>query len=419
MLLSPRDYRSIPLWRDVSGDEWNDYRWQLRNRLSGVDGIERIVSLTESERRALEGTNGLFRFGITPHYATLIDPDDPDCPIRRQAIPLENELHVADIESVDPLLEDASSPTPAMVHRYDDRVLLVVTHECPIYCRYCTRRRIVGDGQGIGGGMLVQAIDYIRRTSAVRDVLLSGGDPLLLSDARLDWILGEVRSIEHVEIVRIGTRFPVALPQRITPSLAAILRRHGPVWVNTHFNHPLELLPDATRAALDLLADSGVPTGNQSVLLRGVNDCPVVLRRLGQELIRLRCRPYYLYQCDLSEGLSHFRTSIDRGLRIVRDLWGTTTGFALPSYVLDAPGGAGKIPLSPTTSATRDHRGWVVPAGNGSEIVYPHVDDGDSSICRHCGGNHSASREKIERTLPPRGVLSTGSSEEGRSIRTM
>lgn len=419
MLVSPRDYRTIPLWRDVSNAEWGDYRWQMRNRCSTAEEIERIVPLTQSERSALATTSGIFRFGISPHYATLIDPDDPDCPIRRQAIPVESELHVSDIESADPLLEDASSPSPALVHRYNDRVLLVVTHECPIYCRYCTRRRIVGDGAGIGTGLLIEAIDYIRRTPAIRDVLLSGGDPLLLPDDRLDWILAELRSIEHVEIVRIGTRFPVALPQRITPSLAAILRRHGPVWVNTHFNHPFELAPDDTRRALDLLADSGVPTGNQSVLLKGVNDCPVVLRRLGEELIRHRCRPYYLYQCDLSEGLSHFRTSLNQGLQIIRELTGTTTGFALPTYVLDTPGGTGKVPLAPTTTLVGDERGWIVPSGNGETIIYPRIEEHRLSMCRHCGGVHSASRENMDRTFPPRGVFSTGSSDEGRSMQTM
>lgn len=420
MLDFPRDYRTIPLWSDVTEADWGDYRWQLRNRLVSIDQIENIVSLTGDEREGLEGTADLFRFGVSPHYATLIDPDDPDCPIRRQAIPLGGELRIADIESPDPLLEDRATPVPALMHRYPDRVLLITTHECPLYCRYCTRRRIVGDGQGVGTAAIEQGLDYIRRTPAIRDVLLSGGDPLILSDARLDWMLGEIRSIPHVEIVRIGTRFPVVVPQRITPALASVLRRHGPIWVNTHFNHPLELKSPATRSALELLADNGVPTGNQSVLLRDVNDCPVVLRRLVEDLIRLRCRPYYLYQCDLSEGLSAFRIPLEHGLAIMGELWGSTTGFAIPTFVVDAPGGGGKIPLLPNTRLKREKRGWVLRNHDGSTTIYPFVDDVDTEIrCRHCGGSHTESREKIDRTFSPSDVLSTGSSEGDRSIRTM
>lgn len=419
MLASPRDYRSIPLWHAVSSADWNDYRWQLRHRLETMEQIEAVIPLTSEERTALRSTADLFRFGVSPHYATLIDPDDPECPIRRQAIPLCSELHVADAESVDPLLEEEMSPVPALLHRYRDRVLLLATHECPLYCRYCTRRRIVGDGQGVSTTDITMAIDYIRSNGAIRDVLLSGGDPLLLSDARLDWILGEIRAIEHVQIIRIGTRFPVTIPQRITGELMTVLRKHAPIWVNTHFNHPLELRAPDARRALNVLADAGIPTGNQTVLLKGVNDCPVVLRQMFEDLIVLRCRPYYLYQCDLAPGLSAFRTSLDRGLAIMDELWGSTTGFAVPTYVIDAPGNRGKVPILPNTVLGRDQRGWIVRDRNGLPLHYPRVDDEATGICRLCGGDHSTSRSKIERTFPPSDVLSTGSSDRERSMRTM
>jgi lysine 2,3-aminomutase len=296
----------------------------------------------------------MFRLGITPHYATLIDPDDPECPIRRQVVPREEELVVAPFEREDPLNEDGDSPVPGLMHRYPDRVLLLLTHECALYCRYCTRRRIVGDHQGNDPRNLTAAIEYIRAHAEIRDVLISGGDPLSVSDHRLEDVLRWLRAIEHVEVIRIGTRLPVVMPQRITRSLVTMLRRYHPIWLNTHFNHPFELAPIATRQAMERLADGGLPTGNQSVLLRGINDSPAVIKKLMHELVKVRCRPYYLYNCDLSQGLSHFRTSIDRGLEIMESLWGHTSGYAIPTFVVDAPGGGGKIPLLPQYVVSRD-----------------------------------------------------------------
>jgi len=345
MLDRPRDYREIALWRDLPEEEWNDWRWQLRNRIATPDALRSIVHLTDEEEGAMRGVGELFRLGITPHYATLIDPDDPACPIRLQAVPRRAELAVADIERADPLAEDDHAPAPCIIHRYPDRVLFLITHECALYCRYCTRRRIVGDGEGTSTAMIDAGIDYVRRTPAVRDVLISGGDPLAVSDSRLEYVIARLRAIEHVEIIRIGTRMPVVMPQRITDDLLAMLRRYHPIWLNTHFNHPFELLHPDARAAMERIADAGIPTGNQTVLLRGINDSAEVMKRLMHELVKVRCRPYYLYNCDLSEGLSHFRTPVATGIAIIESLWGHTSGYAVPTFVVDSPGG--KIPLFP------------------------------------------------------------------------
>ncbi|MBK5292710.1 MAG: KamA family radical SAM protein [Acidobacteriia bacterium] len=343
----PREVQQFPRWRNVTAAQWRDWRWQLKNRISTPEELGELIPLTPEERSAAERSRTMFRLGITPHYATLIDPDDPDCPIRRQVVPREDELVIAPFEREDPLNEDGQSPVPGLTHRYPDRVLLLLTHECALYCRYCTRRRIVGDHQGNDPAQLAAAIEYIRGHPEIRDVLISGGDPLSVSDRRLEDVLRRLRAIDHVEIIRIGTRLPVVMPQRITRQLVAMLRRYHPLWLNTHFNHPFELAPVETRQAMERLADAGIPTGNQSVLLRGINDQPAVIKKLMHELVKVRCRPYYLYNCDLSQGLSHFRTSIDRGLEIMESLWGHTSGYAIPTFVVDAPGGGGKIPLLP------------------------------------------------------------------------
>jgi lysine 2,3-aminomutase len=323
-----------------------DWRWQATNRITTAEELRQIVTLTDSEEEAIARSEGLFRIGVTPHYASLIDRDDPACPIRLQAIPQVDELAIADYERADPLEEDDHMPVPGLVHRYPDRALLLLTHECALYCRYCTRRRIVGDGDAISTAMIERAIGYLRATPAIRDLLISGGDPLLLSDRRLEDILSRLRSIEHLEVIRIGSRLPVVMPQRITPELVALLGRYQPIWLQTHFNHPREILHPEAFAAMERLADGGIPTGNQTVLLRGVNDSAETMEELLRALIRARCRPYYLYNCDLSEGLSHFRTPISVGLGIIEKLWGRVPGYAIPMFVVDAPG-AGKIPLLP------------------------------------------------------------------------
>ncbi len=394
MLASPRRWQEIPLWAGASPDEWSDWKWQFRNRISNPQMLERVVSLSAEEREGLRVGEDMFRLGITPHYATLLDPRDPRCPIRRQAVPHRSEAVVADFESADPLCEDADSPVPGLTHRYPDRVLLLVTHECALYCRYCTRRRIVGDHEAITPPMLEQAFAYIQAHAEIRDVLISGGDPLALSDRRLESIIARLRAIAHVEIIRIGTRMPVVMPQRITTDLVAMLRRYHPLWLNTHFNHPLELRPAVTRAAMERLADAGIPTGNQSVLLRGINDCPVIMRELLHELVKVRCRPYYLYHCDLSEGLSHFRTSVETGVAIIEALRGHTSGYAIPTFVVDAPGGGGKIPVTPDYVLGREGERLSMRNFAGKTFVYD-TEATPAPVrgpCRACGTLHESLR---------------------------
>ena len=329
------------LFPDVSEEQWNDWHWQVSHRISDVDTLKKYLPLTaeeeEGSRKALE----VFRMAITPYYLSLIDPNDPHDPVRRQAVPTGDEAYRSPEDLLDPLEEDGDSPVPGLTHRYPDRVLFLITDQCAMYCRHCTRRRLAGQKDGARTRAQIDAcIDYIRNTPAVRDVLLSGGDALLMSNERLEYILSELRAIDHVEIIRIGSRTPVVLPQRITPELVEMIRKYHPVWLNTHFNHPNEITPDSKRATARL-ADAGVQLGNQSVLLRGVNDCVHVMRKLVNGLAYIRVRPYYIYQCDLSLGLSHFRTPVAKGLEIIESLRGHTSGFCVPTYVVDAPGGGG------------------------------------------------------------------------------
>jgi lysine 2,3-aminomutase len=316
----------------------------MRNRVHSPDELARYLTPAADELAAIDATRGIFRWNVTPHYASLIDPSDPDDPIRRQVVPTMDEMQPDIVGVEDPLEEVAHSPVKNLIHNYRDRVAFCVTAECAIYCRYCLRKRMVGDSEMmLRKGEIREGLDYLRAHSEIRDVLLTGGDPLTMGDKNLDWLLGELRSIEHIEIVRIGSRMPVKLPQRITPELCEILQRYHPVWVNTHFNHPRELSAEAAQA-LDRLSRAGVPVGNQTVLLRGINDDEPTLRALFNGLVRLRVRPYYLYQAQLIGGTAHLRTSIERGLELMEQLQGTTTGFAIPRYVLDTP--FGKVPLN-------------------------------------------------------------------------
>lgn len=331
---------------DIPDEKWSDWRWQLSHRLNSVDDFEQIVTLTESERKALS-QRGLFRVDITPYFASLIDPSNPQDPIRKQTIPTAGEILPFTGEMEDSLAEDAHSPVPGLVHRYPDRVLMLVTNQCASYCRYCTRSRIVGDPTHSFTSKDFEAqLDYIQRTPQVRDVLLSGGDPLTLSPKVLERLLTALRNIPHVEIIRIGSRVPVFIPQRITDDLAELLQQYHPLWLNIHVNHPNEITAELAQAC-DRLSRAGIPLGNQSVLLAGVNDDPHIQRKLVHDLVRIRVRPYYLYQCDLVQGAGHFRTPIGKGIEIIEALRGHTSGFAVPTYVVDAPGGGGKIPLNP------------------------------------------------------------------------
>lgn len=337
--------RRAPLWVNVPDAQWDDWRWQLSHRQNSLEELSQIINLTDEE---IEGCRSHhFRVDITPYFASLMDPDDPNCPIRRQVIPTSRELVAFDGMVADSLNEDGHSPVPGLVHRYPDRVLMLVTTQCASYCRYCTRSRIVGDPSAQFSRHDYDAqIEYIARTPQIRDVLLSGGDPLVLPPRILEDLLRRLRAIEHVEIIRIGSRVPVFMPQRITPELVNMLRQFHPLWMNIHFNHAKELTPEVA-VALARLADAGIPLGAQTVLLAGVNDSVEVMKELVHKLVRHRVRPYYLYQCDLVDGAGHFRTTISKGIEIIEGLRGHTSGYAIPTYTVDAPGGGGKIPVMP------------------------------------------------------------------------
>ena len=343
----PPPSRALEIERHAIPDaQWNDWRWQLANRLNSVDDLAQIINLTPEEIEGLSADNK-FRVDITPYFASLIDPHDPRCPIRRQVIPQGRELEAFDGMMEDSLAEDQHSPVPGLVHRYPDRVLMLLTTQCASYCRYCTRSRIVGDSSATFSKTdFEMQLDYLRQTPQVRDVLLSGGDPLVLAPKILEHILASLREIEHIEIIRIGSRVPVFLPQRITDELCDMLSKYHPLWMNIHVNHPKEITPELS-VALDKLARAGIPLGNQSVLLAGVNDSVDIQRELVHKLVKNRVRPYYLYQCDLVKGAGHFRTTVAKGIEIMEGLRGHTSGYAVPTYVVDAPGGGGKIPVMP------------------------------------------------------------------------
>lgn len=333
----------------ASDAEWNDWRWQVRNRIRTLAQLERIFVLSADEREAVSRRSGSLPIGITPYYASLMSRDDPSQPLRRTHFPVGAEFIRTPGEADDPLGEDHSSAVPGLVHRYPDRVLFLATGFCSTYCRYCTRSRMVGDPGGeyeFSSQQWETALDYIAAHTEIRDVLISGGDPLTLAESRLDYLLGRLRAIEHVEFIRIGTKVPVVLPMRITPSLTAILRKYHPLWMSIHATHPDELTPEVTESTARL-ADAGIPLGSQTVLLKGINDDVAVMKALMHGLLKRRVKPYYLYQCDPITGSAHFRTPVSKGLEIIEGLRGHTTGYAVPTYVIDAPGGGGKIPLLP------------------------------------------------------------------------
>ncbi len=381
-----RDYREIPLWENVSLKDWQDWRWQIANRITSLDELEQVVHLQTDEREGIKRSLSTLRMAITPYYASLMDPDDPGCPMRKQAVPLSKELQDGEHEMEDPLHEDIDSPVPGITHRYPDRVLLLITDQCSTYCRHCTRRRFAGvHDQQRPMRQLEDALNYIRRTSVIRDVLLSGGDSLCIDDDHLEFLLKSLRQIDHVEIIRIGTRTPVVMPQRITDNLCRIIKKYHPVWLNTHFNHPQEITPEAKNAC-SRLADAGVPLGNQTVLLRGVNDCPYVIKDLVHLLLKMRVRPYYLYQCDTSPGIEHFRTSVAKGVEIIELLRGHTSGLAVPTYVIDAPGGGGKIPVAPQYLISQSEEQVLLRNYEGVICAYPEpAEKGNSCVdCNNC-----------------------------------
>ena len=373
---------------EARDSDWLDWRWQCIHSIRDIDTFECLTGIRfdANERRQLDETISRFPLSITPYYLSLIDRQDfRNDPIFKQSFCSPSELRVTDCDMVDPLAEDRDSPVPLITHRYPDRVLFHVSNVCAMYCRHCTRKRKVGDRDHIPSRDAIrQGIKYISDTPAVRDVLLSGGDPFLLPDDYLDWILSEVRAIPHVEIIRIGTRTPVVLPYRITDKLVRMLQKHNPLWINTHFNHPREMTKSA-REALAKLADAGIPLGNQSVLLAGVNDCPRIMKELVHRLVKNRVRPYYLFQCDLSEGLSHFRTPVGKGIEIIESLIGHTSGLCVPTYVIDAPGGGGKIPVLPNYLISWSTNKVVLRNYEGVITTYKEPDSYEPVFCdRNC-----------------------------------
>jgi lysine 2,3-aminomutase len=352
--------------------QWNDWRWQIRNRIRDGRTLSVMLELSAEEYDALSIQRGHLPLSITPYYASLLDPTDPHHALRRSVVPVTAEFRLAPEESGDPLGEEHTSPVPGLVHRYPDRVLFLVTDFFSTYCRYCTRSRMVGDAKShtCDRSQWEQAIAYIEAHTEVRDVLISGGDPLTLSDDRLEWLLSRLRQIPHVELIRIGTKVPVVLPQRITPALTRMLKRYHPVWLSIHFTHPDELTPEVAQAC-NRLADAGIPLGSQTVLLAGVNDQVDTMKRLMHGLLKIRVRPYYLYQCDPISGSGHFRTPVEKGLEIIQGLRGHTTGYAIPTYVIDAPGGGGKIPLLPEYVLGRDGQDLVLKNYEGNTYRYP------------------------------------------------
>ncbi len=364
-------------WSNVPDSDWNDWRWQMKHRITTLAQLEKLMpTLTPEEHAGTLLANTKLALAVTPYYFNLIDPADENCPIRRQVIPRIEETNTAPWEMTDPCGEDSHSPVPGLVHRYPDRVLFLVTDRCASYCRYCTRSRLVSNASGYDfHPEFEKQIEYVRNHPEIRDVLLSGGDPLLLSDDKLDFLLGRLRAIPHVEFLRIGSRIPIFMPQRITAELCAMLRKHHPLFLSIHTNHPRELTTEV-REALGRLADAGVPLGNQSVLLKHVNDSPVVMKALLQKLLMCRVKPYYLYQCDLISGSAHLRASVAKGLEIMESLRGHTSGYAVPQYVIDAPGGGGKVPINPEYVISRDADRVLIRNFEGRIFEYPESADG-------------------------------------------
>ncbi|MDL2256687.1 lysine 2,3-aminomutase [Bacteroidales bacterium OttesenSCG-928-I14] len=370
---------------EVSDADWNDWHWQVRNRIETVEELKKYIDLSPGEEEAIRESLKTIRMAITPYYLSLIDNNNPNCPIRKQSVPSILELHKSSADLDDPLHEDADSPVPGLTHRYPDRVLLLITDQCSMYCRHCTRRRFAGQKDAaMPKERIDKCIDYIAKTPQIRDVLLSGGDALLVSDERLEYIIKRLREIPHVEIIRMGSRVPVVLPQRITPELVEMLKKYHPIWLNTHFNHSDEITEESVLAC-KRLADAGIPLGNQSVLLRGINDCVYVMKQLVHNLVKIRVRPYYIYQCDLTTGIEHFRTPVSKGIEIIENLRGHTSGYAVPTFVVDAPGGGGKIPVAPTYMISESPSRVILRNYEGVVTTYTQPTDYEEScVCPQC-----------------------------------
>ena len=365
-----RDYQQIGLFANVNPLDWEDWHWQIKNRICAKDALAQVIKLTPEEEAGIKKASGRLSLAITPYWVTLIDPEDANCPLRRQAVPVIAESAVGPHEMTDPLAEDRDSPAPYLVHRYPDRVLLLATEHCAMYCRHCTRRRLVGEHkENNSASRFDAAIDYIKANRKIRDVLISGGDPLVLEDDELENLIQKIRAVSHVEFLRIGTRLPVTLPQRITEKLVAVLKKYSPIWVSIHFNHPKEITKRC-KIACDMLSDAGIPLGSQTVLLKGINDRPYIMKKLMHELLQIRVRPYYIYQCDPVKGTQHFRTPVAVGINIVEKLRGHTSGYAVPTYVIDGPGGGGKIPVGPNYVLSQAKSKYVLRNYKGKIYTY-------------------------------------------------
>lgn len=368
--MSQESFRRIELFKEVTEQEWEDWHWQIKNRITRLEELKKIIQLSPEEEEGIKLSKGRLAMAITPYWASLLDSDKPYCPIRRQCVPVINESYISPNDMLDPCGEDEDSPVPGLVHRYPDRVLLIATEQCALYCRHCTRRRIVGDkDHSIGIENLQKAYDYIRANKKIRDVLISGGDPLMFEDEVIDDILKNISAITHVEFLRLGTRVPVTLPQRITEDLIKVLKKYSHIWMSIHFNHAKEITKRVKKAC-DMLSDSGIPLGSQTVLLKGINERPFVMKKLMHELLQIRVRPYYIYQCDPVRGTSHFRTAISCGINIIEKLRGHTSGYAVPTYVVDGPGGGGKIPLSPNYVVSYSNGTYTLRNYEGKQFVY-------------------------------------------------
>lgn len=397
--------RRYELFPNVTDEQWNDWKWQVKNRIETLEDLKKYVTLTPEEEEGVKKTLQTLRMAITPYYISLIDPNNPDCPVRKQAVPTAKETYQSPADLLDPLHEDEDSPVPGLTHRYPDRVLLLITDMCSMYCRHCTRRRFAGQKDGESAiDRIDKAIEYIAKTPQVRDVLLSGGDSLCVSDERLEYIISRVRAIPHVEIIRLGSRTPVVCPQRITDDLVNMLKKYHPVWLNTHFNHPQEVTKEAAEACAKL-ANAGIPLGNQTVLLRGVNDCVNTMKKLMHELVKMRVRPYYIYQCDLSMGIEHFRTPVSKGIEIIEGLRGHTSGYAVPTFVVDAPGGGGKTPVMPQYVISQAPGKVVLRNFEGVITTYTEPTDYKNECnCEYCKAAQNKSIEGVSSLLEGKGM---------------
>jgi len=370
VMLTAKENRVISFFSDATPLDWEDWSWQARHRITTKETLGKLIKLTPEEEKGIEGCGEKLSMSIPPYFASLMDPEDPACPIRLQCVPQGHELEISSEEMADPCGEDEHSPVRGLVHRYPDRVLFLANEMCAMYCRYCTRSRMVGDGnRTLSKKTYDEAFKYIRAHKEIRDVLISGGDPLMLSDRILEYIIKTVKEIPHVEFVRIGTRIPVTMPQRVTSDLVDMLKKYNPLWMSIHFNHPEEITK-RVKFACDLLADSGIPLGSQTVLLKGINDTPEVMKKLMHDLLKIRVRPYYIYQCDPIHGSKHFRTPISAGIDIIEQLRGHTTGYAIPTYVVDGPGGGGKIPINPDYVVSREKNRYTLRNYAGQQFTY-------------------------------------------------